>query len=360
MSQSDRRAPARPEPRAAVTPAPTDEPPDRARGAASPDDFARVLDAAGGGCIDLRGVRLIDADLSGLDLSGCDLSGADLSRADLTGTKLVRATLRDTVLYRATVTKTMLLNADLSGADLTECAGTSAVFGSATLVGAVLFGADLSGAVFTGACLADADLRTANLNQARLREADLSGADFSKADLRESDLRHSNVGGARFVDADLRSMRPRQMSGFSDADWIGADIADVDFAGAYLVRRTIMDQNYLHEFRSYSRPNAAIYWVWRATSDCGRSFLRWGLWILALSVVFGALFQLVAVDYGDHQTPLSSFYFSIVTLTTLGYGDVLPASAPAQMLVLVEVVLGYLMLGGLLSIFANKMARRAE
>ena len=57
---------------------------------------------------------------------------------------------------------------------------------------------------------------------------------------------------------------------------------------------------------------------------------------------------------------LSSFYFSVVTLTTLGYGDVLPASLGAQVVVLFEVIMGYIMLGGLLSIFATKMGRRAE
>ena len=53
-------------------------------------------------------------------------------------------------------------------------------------------------------------------------------------------------------------------------------------------------------------------------------------------------------------------YFSVVTLTTLGFGDVLPASVSAQVVVIAEVIIGYMMLGGLLSIFATKMGRRAE
>jgi hypothetical protein len=32
----------------------------------------------------------------------------------------------------------------------------------------------------------------------------------------------------------------------------------------------------------------------------------------------------------------------------------------AQILAMIEVVIGYVMLGGLLSIFSNKMARRAD
>ena len=75
---------------------------------------------------------------------------------------------------------------------------------------------------------------------------------------------------------------------------------------------------------------------------------------------FSVLYEFVAIDFGDYETPISSFYYSVVTLTTLGYGDVLPASTAAQIVAMCEVAIGYVMLGGLLSIFANKMARRAD
>ena len=121
-----------------------------------------------------------------------------------------------------------------------------------------------------------------------------------------------------------------------------------------------MDQNYLHEFRSRGGYHELTYRLWKMTSDCGRSFARWGALTALLAVLFALAFTQVDVDYGDHETALSPLYFSIVTLTTLGYGDVLPASIAAQTLVLIEVVVGYVMLGGVLSIFATRMGRRAD
>ena len=62
-----------------------------------------------------------------------------------------------------------------------------------------------------------------------------------------------------------------------------------------------------------------------------------------------------AVPY-DWLTP---FYYSIVTYTTLGFGDVIPQNKLGQCVVIMEVVAGYLTLGLLVSILANKVARRS-
>lgn len=309
---------------------------------------------------DLRAVRLAGVDLSGLDLSGVDLTGADLSHADLSRARLVGAKLRDAALVGARLDEAQLLKADLEGADLTDASAERAGFGGANLKGATLFNASLPGAVLSLADLRRADLGAARLRNARMLECDLREADLSRADLRGVDLERSRVDRARFADADLRGARVRGVSGYTSADWIGADIVDVDFCGAYLLRRAVIDQNYLHEFRHQSRMSAVLYWGWKITSDCGRSFLRWALWTVGVAVGFAWLYQYVAVDYGEHPTPLSALYYSVVTLTTLGYGDVVPASPAAQVLAMIEVVIGYVMLGGLLSIFANKMARRAD
>jgi hypothetical protein len=50
-----------------------------------------------------------------------------------------------------------------------------------------------------------------------------------------------------------------------------------------------------------------------------------------------------ALHFGDHHTA-SSLYFSFVTLTTLGYGDITPVSMPARMLTTTEALLGQLYL----------------
>jgi len=100
--------------------------------------------------------------------------------------------------------------------------------------------------------------------------------------------------------------------------------------------------------------------LWWATSDCGRSLLRWFFWLLCVTLIFAAVYTQVDIDYGEYKTLFSPIYFSFVTLTTLGYGDAVPSSLTAQIFVTLQAITGYMGLGGLLSILGNKMARRAE
>ncbi len=313
--------------------------------------------AEGGG---LRGARLVGADLQGANLSGVDLTGANLQGADLRGATLVGATLTEAILDRARLDGAELLGAVLRGADLSDVEARRVGFGGADLRGADFFNADLEGATFTKAKLEGADLRAAKMVGCRLRDADLRDANLDRADLREADLQASRIDRANFAGARLAAARLRGVSGYDTAYWIGAEIATTDFTGAYRVRRTIMDENFLHEFRTSTRLNGVLYRLWWLTSDCGRSLKRWALATALITAAFGAAYSHVALDLGDHPTSLSPFYFSVVTLTTLGYGDVTPMSVPAQLVAMLEVVVGYVMLGGLISILSAKMARRAE
>jgi len=319
-----------------------------------------AANGSGPGGMDLRGIDLAGEDLGGLDLSRCDLSEANLSSADLRNSNLSWARLSGTSLSKARLDGCELLGSDLSSANLNECHAERAGFGGGDLTGASLIGAQLKEVTLSKSRLCHADFRAANLRGSRISEADLTAADFTRADLRETDLKQSNVLHTRFELTDLRAARLMGITHFAKANWVGADIRGVDLRGAYMVQRTIADANYLYEFRSRSKYHNALYWIWWLTSDCGRSLFRWTLFILFVTLMFALAYSRVGVDYGSYESVISPLYFSVVTLTTLGYGDVVPASIPAQILAVFQALLGYVGLGGLLSILANKMARRAD
>jgi hypothetical protein len=132
-----------------------------------------------------------------------------------------------------------------------------------------------------------------------------------------------------------------------------------------LLSREIKDDIYLMSFKE---KHPRIYFIWWLFADCGRSFFRWALWSLGIAIMFALIYYSCYTDYilnfqtiyVSEEFPLFSFiYYSIVTFTTLGFGDIVPRTGWLQFWVMLEVILGYIMLGGLISILANKLARRS-
>ncbi|MCF6289691.1 MAG: pentapeptide repeat-containing protein [Desulfobacterales bacterium] len=310
--------------------------------------------------LSFRGVSLTEQDLSGLDFSGADLSESDLTRADLSGARFFKANLRNASLFQAKLRRADFTGADLANANLEEADCQAAGFGMANLDDARLFNVNLEASTLSKARLINVDLRCAVMKNARMRETTVTGTDLTGADLRGADLSRCDVSGSIFNDADLRNARLRLVKNFEKAKWIGADIRDINFAGAYRLRRFVVDQNYLKEFRDRNSFFRALYFLWWVTSDCGRSILRWCVMIGALALMFAWLYSFVNIALGENDSWGTRLYFSIVTLTTLGYGDIVPLSPTARFVAMLEVMTGYIMLGGLLSIFNNKIARRGE
>ena len=310
--------------------------------------------------MDLRGISLVGRELTELNLSGYDFTGADLSRADLSRSNLTQAVLHQVNLRRAKLNGAEFSGADLSESILNECVAERCGLGATNLTRASLISARMPYASLSRANMTHADCRAIDLSGARINEADLSGANFIRANMKRADLKSSDVNGTSFELSDLSQSRLLTIKNFRKANWIGADVRGMDMRGAYMVHRHIADENYLYEFRVRSKYHNVLYILWWLTSDCGRSLLRWSLWVLGFTILFGFLYQLVEVDYGKYETFFSPFYYSVVTLSTLGYGDAVPGSLAAQILAVLQAIVGYLGLGGLLSILSNKMARRAE
>lgn len=321
--------------------------------AVDPQDYLAVRLRQGERDLDLQRADLRGADLSDLDLSGLDLSGADLS-----GARLLRTDLSDTLLYGADLTDTVLASANLRRADLTEAQAERAAFSGADLTDANLFSVDLTDGSLAKADLSGAELRCAKLVGCNLSGATLHHAHLDGADLEDAKLCEASLGGSSWRGCSIRGADFRGVTGAHTAQWIGVQhISRADFEGAMLVRRHILDELFLDEFKDRF---PAVYWLWWVSSDCGRSLARWGAWTMVITIAYAMAYTFVGLGWGENVTWFSPLYFSIVTLTTLGYGDVLPINAAGQALAVSQAIVGYVMLGGLISILSNKLARRAD
>ena len=347
------------------------------RGVSSTDaqfsEVARIdISAEDLSCVDLRECQLDNMDLSnrilhaadlrhaslrGTNLSGADFAAADLSGADLTSAELFYSDFSGAIMSRVDLERAFLIDANLSLAYLNGANLTGAHLSGANLTSARLNSARIVGADLSNACLKDADLRGANLEECDLSNANLTGADLTGANLRgailaSADFSEANVTGVQF-----------------DETEICRDVQISTARGNALFKRYAQDQAYVEEYK-FNRP--LRYLLWRYSSNCGRSLLLWVLWCVVIAVGFSLVFHFhlggsesfvlteLSKEPGyDPHDYAPMLYYSVVTFTTLGFGDIVPITQEAAWWIMVEVVLGYFMLGGLVTILATKLARRS-
>ena len=303
--------------------------------------------------IDLRGAKLDGAELSSMDLHGADFSNASAEGADFANCDLKKATFVFADLDRA-----VFLFSDLQGADLRGAKLRNASLEDADFRGSNLSHTDLQGAIMAHADCKGIDLRSANLTGANLTGVDLTGARVSSVAY-DRKIFYSTLKKTR--------LNPKKI-------WEGRNDFILDTTcrckgvhaascyGSQRFRIFLDDQAYLEEFME-TKAGRLILFIWWIFSDCGRSVMRWAGWSLLFALIFAFVFwQMGTQHFHTTYLPfslLTMIYYSAVTFTTLGFGDVAPKTEFAALLITTEVVVGYIMLGGLISIFSNKLARRS-
>ena len=273
------------------------------------------------------GVRPVKRDLRGANLSRAQLKGANLSETSISGVNLSGAWLD---------------NSNLSGAKG--------------------FDANLSEAYLSSANLSRAQLDQANLSGAHLRGANLSGAWLQEVNLSRADLREIKYITDEMFDRITKGRR------FGITRFEGIDTSKINSSANPVLKRHIEDYQFIIAFKNKSVFHKYLFYpLWEATSNCGRSLLLWLIWSSGFVVLFAAVYSLYLHWFITNSIKpvnldwFNAVYFSVVTFTTLGFGDISAnlENRYAQGWVMAEVIIGYIMLGGLISILANKLARRA-
>ena len=124
------------------------------------------------------------------------------------------------------------------------------------------------------------------------------------------------------------------------------------------LKRYIDDEQWIASWRKHGgRWKRFLFILWELTSHCGRSIKLWAGWSTFIAVYFACMYYwkfgcdriAFNVDRLKEVQPdfLDYLYYSVVTFTTLGFGDIVPLDKGARLVVGAEVILGYVMLGGL-------------
>lgn len=240
-------------------------------------------------------------------------------------------------------------------------------------------GIDLSGSMLFGADFSNADLHNvnfmdSNLSHAILNDTELKYANLTNANLRDAHLQRTSLYKTKIIGSDLRGADLREAHIFSiiynrkemNGRYLGVRGLESCYGDAFF-KRDAQDQDFIdtvekHWTRGWKK---VLFKMWKVI-DFGRSITRVAIIAFLSSIIFGVIYwldwfySLGLLNYSNSANSwLTPLYYSIVTFTTLGFGDVTPTHWIGEMIVILEVISGYITLGLILAIIASTVSRRS-
>ena len=199
------------------------------------------------------------------------------------------------------------------------------------------------------------DLSNANLLNANFSYANLSHVNLTNAFLVSANLSHADVSGVIYN-------RKKMQGYYQGIRGLGSCYGDAIF------KRDATEQDYLDtlEYRWQQKQGIKRWYyltcfaIWR-NIDFGRR-IRSVVYItcyciLTFAIIYSFYPNLISIS-GHKSTPFSMFYFSIITFTTLGLGQIKGNNLSGELIISLQVFLGYINLGLLISVLANKITRK--
>jgi hypothetical protein len=220
-----------------------------------------------------------------------------------------------------------------------------------------LQGANLQNAVLWEAKLIRSNLRETHLQNAKMMRAYLQGAEFGCAKLQGADFSRAIINGETLIwrcEVDRRTK----------FEGVGLESIRIYPDIKQLLEYNIRRMNWEDWYKKgpwWQRIRKSVinqgFWL---ISDYGMSAPR----VIGVFFIFAFLFAIFywffpscvkgIVEGEGLRSFLHAFYFSVVTMTTLGFGDIAanPNSWMGQVLLMIQVILGYVVLGALVTRFA--------
>jgi len=270
----------------------------------------------------MEGFQLRFAHLEGVKLHSDD--GFDLSKA-----KLFRAHLQGAKMFNINLQNADLLKADLSGANLNE----SRMRG-ANILGTVLQGARLERVDWGDDCVQEREAR--ELQRAGKRDEAL--ASFEQAEEVYRSLRQAYDSAGRFEDAGNFFRMEMTMRRMLMPPWsmgrIWSKVVDL--------------------FCAYGEsPPRVIGFSVLINLLCAIAYF-----VIGIRSPEGPLRLDLQAGFADNVVAyLNCVYYSIVTFTTLGYGDITPTAGVLRGLAALQAFTGAFMMAMFVAVFGKKMTR---
>lgn len=323
--------------------------------------------------ITLEGANFEDFNLSKIDLKNANLKDASLCRSILKQTMFMNANLNSVKFDGANMSGAKFIAADMTHARMTSIIAIDTVFRFAKLQhsdfheavvnGSIFDRADLSNSVFHAADISKCSFKYSNLKSTIITESKMLSTEFDVAIIDGTTLiwdcafdLKTNFTGVGISDARIE---PQLKSRF-----------DTNIRRIWWIKNIKNRKEVLGSFVNVLKTNPLklISWIIKAgeikfielfwwISDFGSSTQRLIKSVILVSFFFAGVYslfpELTNGEFGELELPLRfirALYFSIVTTTTVGFGDISANSGSiiSHIVIISHLLAGYTLLGALI------------
>jgi len=292
----------------------------------------------------LRKANFYKADLRQIGLYKADLQLVTLSCANLENVSISKANLKDAFLSGTNLKKAHLFDVNLKNAELWD----------SNFQEADLWGVNFSGAILVGVNFKDADfdertyLHNVNFSDCKLDNSTLKNA-YLNLDRIIIQEKENNYYEARRIYLSLKNYFKKE--------------GMYNISGEYYYREKLMENKCNLEDKKY------FEWIFNSFFNliagygerCLRVIIGWFIIIFGYAFIyyyFSGIYDGMAYKITSYNAKfLEAIYFSIVTFTTLGFGDLAPKPGLFQLITSSEALVGAIFMALFIFVFARKMSR---
>lgn len=290
------------------------------------------------------------------------------------------------ILRKIVLRDSDLIRVNLKNSDLTQADFRNTNFSYSDISGANLIGCNLEGCDLTSVNFENSDLTRADLRKTRLWHADLSSVNITEADITEADLWKCQMYMARLWHTELKGVKSLTKQNFSKKIYGFLTCEKIDERGvlsaeeSYRALKQYFIENGRYREASWASfkektmekiqlgknknpayiPMALMGLLSGYGEKPNRVILSSAAIILMYSIIYYCQ-NAVAISYSSvkNYSIWDYIYYSIVTFTTLGYGDLVPkAHTGYRLLAGSEAFIGAFMIGLFVFTLSRKYSAR--
>ncbi|BCV27215.1 ion channel [Shewanella algae] len=260
---------------------------------------------------------------------------------------------------------------DLSGISIHNCIIVNSSFSYANFEEAKLGQIE-----FRDSSLMQANLHKASLGQIRFKRGSLEGSDVSGAHLNVVELNDSSVSSKlKFSEVSywyliknllliiLGRANGGEKRGQPHTIFLFNQTVGLTSPYNKTFREYVDWYQYVFvSFRDYGHYSSLEKWKFSASllfTKCWSSYSVLFSWAMIFISFFALIFFMFPSNIANYDGSFfTAFYYSVVTFTTLGYGEITPITGFGRAVVIIEVLIGYVTLGSFVFLLGHKTHAR--